>query len=155
MLFYSYVQLSPCRSSRGLLGSQVLIGRWWRKMISKTGLACPATSRKAPTKRLSTIGDMSTHGICVCIYNYTHIFIWCYIHTIYIYIYIYIYVYVCSTYCASYLGTTRWNVTIGIVILNCSVRIDGIWGFPFSFCWINWLTPRLFFYDLGANHDHI
>ena len=55
------------------------------------------------------------HGICI--------------HGMYIYIEC-IYIYMYNTYCAGYLGTTRWDITIGIVILNensgrfcCSSRI--------------------------------
>ena len=55
------------------------------------------------------------HGICI--------------HGMYIYIEC-IYIYMYNTYCAGSLGTTRWDITIGIVILNensgrfcCSSRI--------------------------------
>ena len=60
--------------------------------------------------------------------------IYIYIYMVYVYmvcIYIEcIYIYMYNTYCAGYLGTTRWDITIGIVILNensgrfcCSSRI--------------------------------
>ena len=46
-----------------------------------------------------------------------YIYIGICIYGIYIYIAC-IYIYMYNTYCAGYLGTTRWDITIGIVILN-------------------------------------
>ena len=60
--------------------SQVLIGRWWRMKISKTGLACLATSRKAGTALVSFFHIFLATTL-TCMHMCLHVYIYIYVYT--------------------------------------------------------------------------